>query len=135
MKEYWNDVFIPFLESYQTGIFTPNPDVFCNKFVKFHYFKKFMYDNYNIKYIATGHYCRVQYSYNNDENDEDVHHDNNNSNNNNASSNGFDSGVNDYINHYHHHHKVQLLRGVDSYKDQSYFLSFTTVCSFHVIYI
>lgn len=87
-----------------------------------------MYDNYNIKYIATGHYCRVQYSYNNDENDlidEDVDHDNHYNNYNNSSSNGFDSGVNN-IDH-HHHHKVQLLRGVDSYKDQSYFLSFTTV--------
>ena len=131
MKEYWNDVFIPFLESYQTGIFTPNPDVFCNKFVKFHYFKKYMYDNYNIKYVATGHYCRVQYSNNNDDEDvERVDHYNNNSNNN-CSRKGFTDNVSHFFddnnNNIQHHHKVYLLKGVDNYKDQSYFLSFTTV--------
>ena len=92
-----------------------------------------MYDNYNIKYVATGHYCRVQYSNSNDDEDvERVDHYNNNSN-----SNGSSKGFNDNVSHYfddnnnnfqhHHHHKVHLLKGVDNYKDQSYFLSFTTV--------
>lgn len=90
-----------------------------------------MYDNYNIKYVATGHYCRVQYSNNND--DEDVERVDHYSN---GSSKGFNDNVsqffyennNNNIHHYHHyHHKVHLLKGVDNYKDQSYFLSFTTV--------
>lgn len=86
-----------------------------------------MNDNYNIKYIATGHYCRVQYSY---DNDDDVNHNNhfNNNHHTNGSSYGFNGGVNKTFDHHHHHqHKVQLLRGIDSYKDQSYFLSLTTV--------
>jgi tRNA U34 2-thiouridine synthase MnmA/TrmU len=33
-RDYWMDVFVPFLESYATGRETPNPDVFCNRHVK-----------------------------------------------------------------------------------------------------
>lgn len=81
-KEYWDNVFTYFLDEYKEGR-TPNPDVLCNKEIKF---KAFL--NYALKlgadYIATGHYSQVRH---------------------------FDDG------------KTELLRGLDSNKDQSYFLS------------
>jgi len=58
-KEYEERVFTYFLEEYKKGR-TPNPDVMCNKEIKF---KEFL--NYALKigadYIATGHYARVSY--------------------------------------------------------------------------
>jgi len=58
-KEYWDRVFTYFLEEYKKGR-TPNPDVLCNKEIKF---KAFL--DYALKigadYIATGHYAQVQY--------------------------------------------------------------------------
>ena len=77
VKEYWDYVFKYFLSELEAGR-TPNPDIMCNKYIKFD-----MFVEYAIKlgadYIATGHYARIK--------------------------NG------------------QLLRGIDSNKDQSYFLS------------
>ncbi len=62
-KEYWDRVFSYFLEEYKKGR-TPNPDVMCNKEIKF---KAFL--DYALKigadYIATGHY--VQTDFNNGE--------------------------------------------------------------------
>lgn len=34
VREYWTSVFEPFLEAYEAG-FTPNPDVHCNREIKF----------------------------------------------------------------------------------------------------
>ena len=34
-KDYWNDVFVPFIEAYETGLITPNPDVYCNRHIKY----------------------------------------------------------------------------------------------------
>ncbi|MDY6065407.1 MAG: tRNA 2-thiouridine(34) synthase MnmA [Finegoldia sp.] len=80
-KEYYDRVFSYFLDEYRKGR-TPNPDVVCNKEIKF---KAFL--DYAMKlgadYVATGHYARTR-----------------------KTENG-----------------VELLRGVDSNKDQSYFLS------------
>mmetsp|Transcript_22320 Transcript_22320/g.37341 ORF Transcript_22320/g.37341 Transcript_22320/m.37341 type:complete len:498 (-) Transcript_22320:4-1497(-) len=59
VKEYWNEVFIPFIESYKTGIETPNPDVFCNRFVKFRHFKRYAQEELGASIVATGHYCRT----------------------------------------------------------------------------
>jgi tRNA-specific 2-thiouridylase len=56
-KEYWCSVWEPTLRQYQLGQ-TPNPDILCNKFVKFGAFYETM-KNVGADYIATGHYARV----------------------------------------------------------------------------
>ncbi|WP_022951982.1 tRNA 2-thiouridine(34) synthase MnmA [Leucothrix mucor] len=78
--EYWDNVFEYFLAEYKAGR-TPNPDIMCNKEIKFKAFLEFAVD-LGADYIATGHYARV----------------------------GREDG------------KVQLLKGLDDNKDQSYFL-------------
>lgn len=52
--EYWENVFEHFLTEYQSGR-TPNPDILCNKEIKF---KEFLLQAESIgaDYIATGHY-------------------------------------------------------------------------------
>lgn len=79
--EYWDNVFEYFLQEYKTGR-TPNPDILCNKEIKFKAFLEYAAEDLGADYIATGHYVRRR----------DV--------------NG----------------QSQLLRGLDSNKDQSYFL-------------
>lgn len=56
VKEYWNDVFSYFLEEYKQGR-TPNPDVFCNKYIKFAAFYEFAKRN-DCSLIAMGHYAK-----------------------------------------------------------------------------
>ncbi len=56
IKEYWDDVFTYFLKEYQRGR-TPNPDIFCNKYIKFDAFLKFAKSK-GCDYIATGHYAK-----------------------------------------------------------------------------
>lgn len=80
IEEYWNHVFTYFIDEYKKGR-TPNPDILCNKFIKFDSFAKFAKDN-GADYLATGHYARV------------VHEDD----------------------------KHTMLKGIDSNKDQTYFL-------------
>lgn len=81
IKEYWDNVFSYFVKEYQKGR-TPNPDVLCNKYIKFSSFLDFAMKQ-GADYIATGHYARIK-----------------------------------KINN-----EVQLLRGLDNNKDQSYFLA------------
>ena len=61
-NEYWNNVFEEFIKEHKLGR-TPNPDVLCNREIKF---KSFL--NYALTigadYIATGHYATLK---NNDE--------------------------------------------------------------------
>ncbi|ASI35936.1 MULTISPECIES: tRNA 2-thiouridine(34) synthase MnmA [Exiguobacterium] len=80
-KEYWDKVFTYFLNEYKLGR-TPNPDVMCNKEIKF---KAFLDHAMRLgaDFVATGHYARAVY--------EDGEH--------------------------------KLLRGVDTNKDQTYFLN------------
>ena len=80
-KEYWDKVFTYFLNTYKKGQ-TPNPDVMCNKEIKFKAFLDYAFE-IGADYVATGHYARVV----RDEN-----------------------GL------------THMLRGVDSNKDQTYFL-------------
>lgn len=78
-NEYWERVFAHFLDEYRAGR-TPNPDILCNKEIKFKVFLEYA-KNVGADYIATGHYVRATY-------DKSTH----------------------------------LLKGLDSQKDQSYFL-------------
>ncbi len=81
-SEYWDHVFEYFLAEYQ-AYRTPNPDILCNREIKFKAFLDFA-QSLDFEYIATGHYTRI---------DLDL-------------SNGLS----------------RLLKGLDSNKDQSYFL-------------
>ena len=57
VKESWDNVFTYFLDELNKGR-TPNPDVMCNKYIKFDaFFKKAK--ELGADYIATGHYARV----------------------------------------------------------------------------
>lgn len=56
-KEYWDRVFEYFLAEYRAGR-TPNPDVMCNKEIKFKAFLEYAMD-LGADYVATGHYARV----------------------------------------------------------------------------
>jgi tRNA-specific 2-thiouridylase len=56
VKEYWDDVFTYFLYEYKEGR-TPNPDVFCNKYIKFEAFYQFALKN-DCQLIAMGHYAK-----------------------------------------------------------------------------
>lgn len=60
MKKHFNDKVIKhFINSYKAGL-TPNPCIECNRHIKFdEVFKKA--DQLGIKYIATGHYAKVEY--------------------------------------------------------------------------
>lgn len=55
-QEYWQSVFSDFLDNYKKGL-TPNPDVLCNREIKFKHFL-----NHALKlgadYMATGHYVK-----------------------------------------------------------------------------
>lgn len=54
--EYWDRVFEHFLAEYQAGR-TPNPDILCNKEIKFRAFLDYA-TTLGADYIATGHYAR-----------------------------------------------------------------------------
>ncbi|WP_277345860.1 tRNA 2-thiouridine(34) synthase MnmA [Paenibacillus sp. HB172176] len=81
-KQYFDKVFTYFLDEYKQGR-TPNPDVMCNREIKFGDFLKKALE-LNADFLATGHYAQVRRD---------------------------ESGV------------TELLRGVDTNKDQTYFLS------------
>ena len=55
---YWDDVFQHFLDEYRAGR-TPNPDILCNREIKFKAFLEHAITLGGEK-IATGHYARIQ---------------------------------------------------------------------------
>ena len=57
-KEYWDRVFEYFLAEYRLGR-TPNPDVLCNKDIKFKAFLDYAMQ-LGADYVATGHYAQVK---------------------------------------------------------------------------
>ena len=56
-REYYDRVFRYFLEEYAAGR-TPNPDVLCNREIKFGPFADYA-KNLGADFIATGHYCKT----------------------------------------------------------------------------
>lgn len=56
--EYWQRVFAYFLDEYRRGR-TPNPDILCNKEIKFKAFLDHALAQ-GAEYIATGHYARIR---------------------------------------------------------------------------
>ncbi|AKC95145.1 tRNA 2-thiouridine(34) synthase MnmA [Sneathia vaginalis] len=60
VKEYWDRVFQYFLDEYKKGR-TPNPDVMCNKEIKFKAFLDYAM-SLGADYVATGHYAKVIHS-------------------------------------------------------------------------
>ncbi len=80
IKEYWDQVFTYFIDEYAKGR-TPNPDILCNKHIKFKAFLDYAM-SIGADYIATGHYARIE----------------------------------------HHENESVMLKGIDTNKDQTYFL-------------
>ena len=58
-REYYDRVFRSFLEEYEKGR-TPNPDVLCNREIKFDVFTSFA-RTMGAEYIATGHYAAISH--------------------------------------------------------------------------
>ena len=56
--EYWDNVFEHFLREYKAGR-TPNPDILCNKEIKFKAFLNYI-KLLGGQYVATGHYARTR---------------------------------------------------------------------------
>ncbi len=56
IKEYWDNVFSYLIKEYENGR-TPNPDIFCNKYIKFGPFIDFAKKN-GFDAIAMGHYAK-----------------------------------------------------------------------------
>lgn len=58
VQEYWDSVFQEFLSDYKKG-YTPNPDILCNREIKF----KVFFEQAKLlgaDFLATGHYCQVE---------------------------------------------------------------------------
>jgi tRNA-specific 2-thiouridylase len=58
-SEYWDRVFAYFLEEYKAGR-TPNPDVLCNREIKFKAFLEYATEQLDASAIATGHYAATR---------------------------------------------------------------------------
>lgn len=58
-KQYMDRVFSYFLQEYAAGR-TPNPDVLCNREIKFGPFKEYAMEM-DADFIATGHYCDISH--------------------------------------------------------------------------
>lgn len=61
--QYWLNVFQHMITQYEVGN-TPNPDVLCNREIKFNIFTDYVKHQFNTDIVATGHYARIQYNNN-----------------------------------------------------------------------
>lgn len=59
IKEYWDYVFENFIDEYSKGR-TPNPDILCNKYIKFDKMLNYAMNELKADYLATGHYAKLQ---------------------------------------------------------------------------
>ena len=57
-QEYWDEVFQHCLDEFAQGR-TPNPDIWCNKYIKFDKLLKYVND-LGADYLATGHYAAIE---------------------------------------------------------------------------
>ncbi|NXT83798.1 MTU1 thiouridylase, partial [Zapornia atra] len=105
VKEYWNEVFSDLLKEYELGR-TPNPDIVCNKHIKFNYFLHYAMDNLGADAIATGHYARTSLE------DEEV-----------FQHKHVKRPQRLFRNRFEVRNTVKLLQGADLFKDQTFFLS------------
>ncbi|HIH2763213.1 MAG TPA: tRNA 2-thiouridine(34) synthase MnmA [Candidatus Azoamicus sp.] len=58
-KDYWENVFIPFIKNIKIGE-TPNPDIICNKKIKFYKLLNETILKKNFNFLATGHYATIK---------------------------------------------------------------------------
>lgn len=58
-KDYWNKVFQPSIDVFERGD-TPNPDILCNREIKFKCLTDYVFGRSNSDYLATGHYSRIK---------------------------------------------------------------------------
>ena len=58
-REYWCDVFEPYVRAFEHGA-TPNPDLECNRSVKFGALLRHVTETMGAEYLATGHYARIE---------------------------------------------------------------------------
>jgi tRNA-specific 2-thiouridylase len=59
VKDYWNEVFTPFLDGLRRGE-TPNPDILCNREIKFNNLYRWSMERIGADFFATGHYARTR---------------------------------------------------------------------------
>jgi tRNA-specific 2-thiouridylase len=57
--EYWERVFEQTLSGFQSGS-TPNPDVMCNRYIKFDCFRRYAIEEMGADVFATGHYALLK---------------------------------------------------------------------------
>ncbi|KAJ6666440.1 hypothetical protein lerEdw1_000715 [Lerista edwardsae] len=105
VKEYWNDVFSYLLNEYELGR-TPNPDIVCNKYIKFNHFLHYAVNNLGADAVATGHYARTSLE------DEEV-----------FQQKHIEKPQGLFRNRFEVRNAVKLLQGADHVKDQTFFLS------------
>ena len=58
IKKYWDKIFKYVINEYKSGN-TPNPDILCNKYIKFDEFIQYVKKHFNCEKIAMGHYAKV----------------------------------------------------------------------------
>ena len=59
--KYWDLVFKRFIDELNNGL-TPNPDIYCNKEIKFNYFMNYALSQ-NCDKVATGHYAKINFEH------------------------------------------------------------------------